>query len=138
MTIPQLSQKLKKLQESVIETRHQLFLLHKQEAIRIVKIVEDSYGLPRGSVYRKTNKREIAESRQMSLTLINYITGMGKNKIAPLFNLTPSSISNAKKVMRNFFETNSVIRNRFIEVCHELKLTNEDIDKIMLTKNKES
>jgi chromosomal replication initiation ATPase DnaA len=131
MTMSQLSQSLFRAQQSINGIKHQLLLLQKKDADRIVNIVEDKYGLPRGSVYKKTKKREIAEPRQISMILIDHTTEMTVRKIGSLFELDHSAVSSAKKAIRNFYETNAVVRNTFTEICHELHLTDEDINKII-------
>ena len=136
ITLLELIRKVKDIQRSVNEIKDQIrqLKLPNRSAPQIKKItnvVEVHYNLIDGIIYTRSRKREIVEARQVSMLIASYTTGFSYAGIGMQFNRDHASVSHAKKVLRNLFEFDVDICNRFIKICNELEISNEVINEMI-------
>ena len=134
--IPELLQKIRDIQISINWMKSQIQQMRAPINVvpqirRITDVVEDYCNLPRGSTYKQSRKRKIVEARQISMMIAHFITGLSTTIVACPFNMNHASVSNAKKAMRNLFETDVAVCDKFIRICNELKITDEIINQMI-------
>jgi chromosomal replication initiation ATPase DnaA len=139
ITTSQLLKKVNDIQAVIDRMRSQIKELQEPDNIisqigKIVDVVEEQYGLPKGALYEQTQKRIVVEARQMTMFLAYYTMGLGVIKTGIPFKRDYRSVLYSLKTMRNLVETNSIVHDKFINICNELEIDNGFVDKI-LTKN---
>lgn len=141
MTILELTQRLDDIQVIIDDVRRELDRLPRQDSLisnqieRITDAVEVQYRLPKGSVHELSRKREIVEARQMSMLLITYVMKLSPTKVSLIFNnYSARTVSYSIETMRDFFEFNTDIYDKFIRVCNKLRIDKKLINE-MITKN---
>jgi chromosomal replication initiation ATPase DnaA len=97
----------------------------------ITDAVEDQYKLPRGIVYRDIRTIPVPEARQMSIFLIHHITKKKPAFIGRVFRRDITNISYSLRTIRNLFDSNPLILERFMMVCDVLELDQNYINQIL-------
>ena len=137
MTILDLSKKLDDIQAIIDDIRKQLIETYPHNNVidvqieRITDAVEKQYGLPKGSVYKQNRKREIVDSRDMSMLLIYDVMKKGVTKTGLLFKRDAPGVIHSKKTIRNLININADTHDKFIRVCDELELDKDFVNQII-------
>lgn len=131
-----MDQRLNLLQLELNELKKELGKLKKEEFTieqieRITDVVEKYYNLPNKSVRIRTRKREIVDARRISMVLVGAILGLSSGGVGrALGGWDHASVLYSIKEVKNLFQTNSIIHNDIIQICHKLNLDDNFITKL--------
>lgn len=102
--------------------------LHAVKPENVENIVSRHYGIPKELLHAKTQKRTIAEPRQIVMTIIRETKG-NNNAAAHHFNLDHATANHAKKVITNLYQTDPEFRKRMKCILDELSISETIIFK---------